>query len=39
MSMVNDGFSGAQPTTKSSLTLGLNITPENYGFVKAQEGT
>ena len=29
MSMVNDGFSGAKPTTKSLPTLGLNITPED----------
>ena len=33
--MVNDGFSGAQPTTKSLLTLGLNITPEDYENRKA----
>ena len=36
MSVVNDGFSGAQPTTKSLLVLGLNITTENYGPGKAQ---
>ena len=39
MSVVNNGFSGAQPTNKSLLTLGLNITPEDYGLGQAQEGT
>ena len=31
MSMVKDGFSDTQLTTKSLLALGLNITPEDYG--------
>ena len=39
MSVVSDGFSGAQPITKSSLTFGLNITPNTMDFGKAQEGT
>ena len=39
MNMVSDGFSGAQLTTKSFLRLGLNITPEEYGLGKTQEGT
>ena len=37
MSVVNEGFSGSQPATKSLLTLGLNITPEDYGPLKAQK--
>ena len=39
MSMMNDGFSSPQPTTKPLLTLGLNITPGDYGCGEAQGGT
>ena len=39
MSMVKNGFSSEQATTRPLLTLGLNITPEDYGFVKVQEET
>ena len=39
LNVVNNGLSGTQPPTKSLLILGLNISPEDYGLGKAQEGT
>ena len=38
MCVVNNGFSGAQPPTRSLLTLGLNITPEDNGLEKKPKG-